>query len=155
MRLTNDGWLRIARLTTICVALLWLGTAAHGQAVATTTVQGTIYLASGQPGGGTLTVRWPSFTTAAGQLVAADQTSVSIGNDGFVSINLAPNQGAAPAGQFYTAVFYMSDGSVNTQYWIVPAAAQATRHIGSVTCGSSSNPSKLRAVTAMEASSAA
>ena len=126
MRLTNNRWLRVARLTMLCLAVIGLVTAAHGQAVVTTTVQGTIYLANGQPGGGTLTVSWPAFSTAAGQLVAADQTSVTIGNDGFVSINLAPNQGAAPAGQFYTAVFYMSDGSVNTQYWIVPAAAQAT-----------------------------
>ncbi|MGP8253609.1 MAG: hypothetical protein ACLQHF_16390 [Terracidiphilus sp.] len=126
MRLTNDGWLRIARLTMFCLVAFGLAMAAHGQAVATTTVQGTVYLANGQPGGGTLTVSWPAFTTSAGQLVAADQTSVTIGNDGFASINLAPNQGATPAGQYYTAVFYMSDGTVNTQYWIVPAAAQAT-----------------------------
>ena len=126
MRLTNDGWLRIARLMMICLIVIGLVMAAHGQAVATTTVQGTVYLANGQPGGGTLTVSWPAFTTSAGQLVAADRTSVSIGNDGFVSINLAPNQGSTPAGQYYTAVFYLSDGTVNTQYWIVPAAAQAT-----------------------------
>jgi hypothetical protein len=31
-------------------------------------------------------------------------------------VNLAPNLGAMPAGLFYTAVFYMSDGSVSTQY---------------------------------------
>jgi len=34
------------------------------QGVRTTTVQGTVYLANGQPGAGTLTVRWPAFTTA-------------------------------------------------------------------------------------------
>jgi hypothetical protein len=110
----------------ICLAVTGLVMAAHGQAVATTTVQGTVYLANGEPGGGTLTVSWPAFTTSAGQLVAADRTTVSIGNDGFVSINLAPNLGSTPAGQYYTAVFYLSDGTVNTQYWIVPAAAQAT-----------------------------
>ena len=126
MRLANNRWLRKARLAVFCLAAFHLGMAANGQAVGTTTVQGTVYLANGQPGGGTLTVSWPTFTTSAGQLVAADQTSVSIASDGFVSINLAPNQGATPAGQFYTAVFYMSDGTVNTQYWIVPAAAQAT-----------------------------
>jgi hypothetical protein len=109
-----------------CLFVCGLAMVAHGQAVATTTVQGTVYLANGQAGGGTLTVSWPSFTTAAGQLVAADQTSVAIGSDGFVSINLAPNLGSSPAGQYYTAVFYLSDGTVNTQYWIVPAAAQAT-----------------------------
>ncbi len=126
MRLTNDRWLRIARLTMICLVAFGLAMAGHGQAMGTTTVQGTVYLANGHPSSGTLMVSWPAFTTAAGQLVAADQTSVTIGNDGFVSINLAPNQGALPAGQYYTAVFYMSDGTVNTQYWIVPAAAQAT-----------------------------
>jgi hypothetical protein len=126
MRLASDGWLRITRLTMFCLIVFGLAMAGHGQAVGTTTVQGTVYLANGQPGGGTLTVSWPAFTTAAGQMVAADRTSVTIGNDGFVSINLAPNQGSLPAGEYYTAVFYMSDGSVNTQYWVVPAAAQAT-----------------------------
>ena len=51
---------------------------------------------------------------------------MTIAPDGFVSVNLAPNQGATPAGQYYTAVYYMSDGTVNTQYWVIPAAAQAT-----------------------------
>ncbi len=43
-----------------------------------------------------------------------------------VSVNLAPNVGATPAGEFYTAVYYMSDGSTSTQYWVVPAAASAS-----------------------------
>ena len=38
------------------------------------------------------------------------QTTVTIAPDGFVSVNLAPNLGATPAGEYYTAVFYMSDG---------------------------------------------
>jgi hypothetical protein len=69
---------------------------------------------------------WPSFTTAAGQVIAADSTTMTIPADGFVSVNLAPNQGATPAGGYYTAVIYMSDGTVSTQYWVVPAAAQAS-----------------------------
>ena len=100
--------------------------AAMAQAVSTTTVQGTVYLANGQAGAGTLVVSWPGFTTAAGQAIAGDSLSVQIGADGFVSVNLAPNLGATPAGEYYTAVFYMSDGSVNTEYWVVPAAAQAS-----------------------------
>ena len=52
--------------------------------------------------------------------------TVTIAPDGFVSVNLAPNLGATPAGEYYTAVYYMSDGTVSTQYWVVPAAAQAT-----------------------------
>ena len=57
-----------------------------------------MYLANGQPGTGTLVVSWPSFTTASGQLVAADSTTVTIAPDGFVSVNLAPNQGAIAGG---------------------------------------------------------
>jgi len=102
------------------------GRLAQAQAVSTTSVQGTVYLANGGVGAGTMVLNWPTFTTAAGQLVLADSTTVAIGADGFVSVNLAPNQGATPAGQFYTAVYYMSDGPVSTQYWVVPAAAQAT-----------------------------
>ena len=92
----------------------------------TTTVQGTVYLANGHAGSGTLRVSWPSFTTAGGQAVAADSTTVTIAPDGFVSVNLAPNQGSAPSGEYYTAVYYLSDGSTNTQYWVVPSASQAT-----------------------------
>jgi hypothetical protein len=71
-------------------------------------------------------VSWPAFTTANGLAVAADSTTVAIAPDGFVSVNLAPNLGATPAGLYYTAVYYMSDGTSNTQYWVVPAAAQAS-----------------------------
>ena len=53
-------------------------------------------------------------------------TTVTIAPDGFVSVNLAPNLGATPAGEYYTAVYYMSDGTTSTQYWVVPAAAQAS-----------------------------
>jgi hypothetical protein len=95
-------------------------------AVSTTTVQGTVYLANGQPGSGMLHVSWPAFTTANGQAIVADSADVTIGQDGFLSVNLAPNQGAMPGGLYYTAVFYMSDGSASTQYWVVPAASQAT-----------------------------
>jgi hypothetical protein len=99
---------------------------ASAQAVSTTTVQGTVYLANGQAGSGTLRLSWPAFTTANGQAVAADSMNVAIAPDGFVSVNLAPNLGATPAGLYYTAVFYMSDGTASTQYWVVPSAAQAS-----------------------------
>ena len=88
----------------------------HAQGVSTTTVQGTVYLANGRPGAGTLSVRWPAFTTGAGQAVVAGSLTVKISGDGFLSVSLAPNQGATPAGQFYTAVYYMSDGSTSTEY---------------------------------------
>jgi hypothetical protein len=126
MKLMKDEWLRIVRGIAVCAVAMLLAAMAMAQAVSTTTVQGTVYLANGQPGAGTLAVSWPSFTTAAGQAVAADTTTVTIGPDGFVSVNLAPNVGATPAGEYYTAVYYMSDGTTSTQYWVVPAAAQAS-----------------------------
>jgi hypothetical protein len=144
MRLMREAWMRVRLGTSWCGALLAksakrmerpatavvllaaLAAMAAAQAVSTTTVTGTVFLANGQPGKGTVTISWPSFTTAAGQAVTADSMSVTIPADGFLSVNLAPNVGATPAGEYYTAIFHMSDGTVTTQYWVVPAAAQAT-----------------------------
>ncbi len=129
MKLTGIEWFgagrRMGLRLGLCLIWMALGVVANAQAVSTTTVQGTVYLANGQAGSGTLVVSWPAFTTASGQAVAADSTTVTIAPDGFVSVNLAPNLGATPAGLFYTAVYYMSDGSTSTEYWVVPAAAQA------------------------------
>jgi hypothetical protein len=117
---------RVGHPITAWMLAMGLAAMAWAQAVSTTTVEGTVYLANGQPGSGTLVISWPAFTTAAGQAVAADSTTMTIGPDGFVSVNLAPNVGATPAGEYYTAVFDMSDGTTSTQYWVVPSAAQAT-----------------------------
>ena len=126
MKLTRDRWLRAAKSVTLCIYAIALLSMAHAQAVSTTTVQGTVYLANGQPGSGTLQLSWPAFTTAANQAIAAGRTTAAIGADGFVSVNLAPNLGSSPAGLFYTAVYHMTDGTTSTEYWVVPAAAQAT-----------------------------
>ncbi len=126
MRLMKNRWLQMRRGIAVCVLAMTLAAMAMAQAVSTTTVQGTVYLANGQPGAGTLLISWPAFTTAAGQAVAADSITVTIGTDGFMSVNLAPNLGATPAGEYYTAVYDMSDGTTSTQYWVVPAAAQAS-----------------------------
>ena len=123
--LRAGGWLRVISWMGLALVLAG-GRAAMAQAVTTTTVQGTVYLADGTPGTGTLLVSWPAFTTASNQAVAAGNTVVTIGSDGFLSVNLAPNLGANPGGLYYTAVFHLSDGTVNTQYWVVPAAASAT-----------------------------
>ena len=108
------------------LAVSWWNCTATAQGIATTTIQGTVYLANGQPGAGTLQVSWPAFSTATNQAVAAGRTNAAIGADGFVNLKLAPNQGATPAGLFYTAVYHLSDGSTSTEYWVVPAAAQAS-----------------------------
>ncbi|MGC1462252.1 MAG: hypothetical protein WA802_08625 [Terracidiphilus sp.] len=137
MKLTRNGWLcgaggqgKQSPGVVVVMALgLLVSVLAHiagAQAVSTTTVQGTVYLANGQAGSGTLRLSWPAFTTASGQAVAADSMNVAIAPDGFVSVNLSPNLGATPAGLYYTAVFYMSDGTTSTEYWVVPSAAQAS-----------------------------
>jgi hypothetical protein len=108
------------------LAILPWGKRIEAQAVSTTTVQGTVYLADGQPGSGTVLVSWPAFVTAQGQAITAGTTTVTIASDGFLSVNLAPNQGASPAGLYYTAVYHLSDGTTSKEYWVVPAAAQAS-----------------------------
>ncbi len=135
MKLTSNEWLcnagrgamRKLVILILMTGMLWFAPMKRADAaVSTTTVQGTVYLANGQPGSGMLHVSWPAFTSANGQAIVADSTDVTIGQDGFLSVNLAPNQGAMPGGLYYTATFYMNDGSVSTQYWVIPAAAQAT-----------------------------
>jgi hypothetical protein len=127
MKLMRNEWLHVAwrqlrpnLIVVVLVAMGLLGMAlakkAHAQAMSTTTVQGTLYMANGQTGSGTLQVSWPSFTTAGEQAVVAGNTTVAIGSDGFVSVNLTPNVGASPAGLYYTAVFYLSNGTTTTQY---------------------------------------
>ncbi len=110
--------------------VIWLAMAAcevvWAQTVPTTTVEGTVYLADGSTAAGTLLVSWPAFTTAGNQAVAAGNLTVTIGTGGSVSVNLAANAGSSPAGLYYTAVFHLSDGTVSTQYWVVPVATTAT-----------------------------
>jgi hypothetical protein len=136
MKLTKCEWLlracgqigmnrMVMGLIVICLMGMILGPAADAQAFSTTTVQGTVYLANGKAGAGTLNVSWPAFTTANNQAVTAGRMTVTIAPDGFMSANLAPNLGATPAGLYYTAIYHMSDGTTSTEYWVVPAAAQA------------------------------
>ena len=97
-----------------------------GSPVNTTAVEGTVYRADGSIAGGTLLVSWPAFSTASNQAVAAGSISTTIGADGFVSLNLAPNNGAYPAGTYYTAVYHLNDGTVSREYWVVPSGTSAT-----------------------------
>ena len=126
MSLIRIQYIRAAKGLGMCFAVMALAVVALAQSMSTTTVQGTVYLANGSPGSGTLQISWPAFNTAANQTVAAGKVTANIGADGFVSVNLAPNLGSSPAGLYYTAVYHMSDGTVSTEYWVVPAAAQAS-----------------------------
>ncbi len=107
---------RVAGLAlTIAVATL----TCRGQ-VTTTTVNDTVYHADGTVATGTILLTWPAFVTATGSTVAAGNLSVKIGTNGQVSMNLAPNVGATPAGTYYTAVYHLDDGTVSKEYWNVP-----------------------------------
>ena len=114
MSFLRIGFIRSTVNWLIVSTALTLG--AFAQTISTTTVQGTVYLANGSPGSGTLQVNWPAFTTASGQAVTAGKMTMDIGADGFVSVNLAPNLGSSPAGLFYTAIYHMSDGTTSTEF---------------------------------------
>ena len=114
----------LLKLQAALLLLILSGGVANAQ-LSTTTVEGTVYRADGELASGTLILTWPAFSTAQNQAIAAGTTTAVIGKDGYLSINLAPNVGATPAGTYYNAVYHLSDGSVNTEYWIVPSAATA------------------------------
>ncbi len=113
---------RLAGLV-LCIA----ATAFPGLAqVTTTVVQDTVYHADGTIATGTILVTWPAFVTAKGNTVAAGNLTVTIGSNGEVSLNLAPNVGATPAGSYYTAVYHLDDGTVSKEYWSIPNVPIAT-----------------------------
>lgn len=109
-------------LVTVVIALLGIGYGAAAQ-VATTTIQDTVYRADGTPASGSVVVSWSTFTTAAGQAIAAGNTSAMIGPNGALSLALTPNAGATPTGSYYTAVLHLDDGTTSQQYWVVPVSA--------------------------------
>jgi hypothetical protein len=113
---------RAATLSMMAAALSMAG----AQTLSTTTIQDTIYRADGMVASGTLIVSWPAFTTTANAAVAAGSTTIPISANGAVKLSLAPNAGALPTGTYYTAVYHLNDGTVNKEYWVVPAAASTT-----------------------------
>ncbi len=106
------------------VLLILVSLRLQGQ-VATTTIADTIYRADGTLATGTVIVSWPAFTTAAGQAVPGGSTSAPIATGGVLSMKLAANAGATPAGTFYTAVYHLDNGSVSREYWVVPVSQAA------------------------------
>ena len=118
---------RLPRLVTLIGLSMLVALLPHTMcALTTSTVQGTVYRADGKVASGTLLVSWPAFTTSANEAVAAGNKTVPIGSDGWVSLALAPNAGATPAGTYYTAVYHLSDGSTSTEYWVVPTSSTAS-----------------------------
>lgn len=92
------------------------------QSAATTTITDTVQYANGAPAQGTVLLSWPGFVTASGVSVQKGTTSVTLGANGALSVQLAPNGGASPIGTFYTAVYHLNDGSISQEYWSVPVS---------------------------------
>ena len=90
-----------------------------------TRISDVVYRADGTPASGILLISWPTFSTSDGKAVAAGTKSVTLGTQGALSVDLAPNSGATPAGTFYTVVFQLDDG-VKTEYWMVSTVSPTT-----------------------------
>src|ERR1700736_2810462 len=107
------GWLFLLLPPLVALAV-------SAQTLPTTTIDDTVYRADGTPAGGTLLISWPEFTTAALGAVAAGNTNVTLGAGGALSVNLVPNANATPGNRVYTVVYQLNDGTVKTEYWVVP-----------------------------------
>ncbi len=107
----------------VLVATAGLGRAAASpSAPALTTVADTVYMADGTPAVGAVIITWPAFVTGSGSSIAAGTTNVTLGSNGALSVALAPNAGANPAGVYYSVVYQLQPGEVRTEYWMVPTA---------------------------------
>lgn len=106
-------------LAALCVGL-------QAQSPPTTTVSDTVFRADGTPAAGTLLISWPAFTTASGTAIAGGTKSVTLGAGGALSVALVPNAGATPATTVYTVVYQLTDGTVKTEFWVVPTSSPAT-----------------------------
>ncbi|HEV2117561.1 MAG TPA: hypothetical protein VGR48_16125, partial [Terriglobales bacterium] len=109
-----------------CWLLVIAAMSATGSTPAMTTISDVLYRADGSPARGTLLISWPAFTTADNKPVAAGSMDVTLGANGEVQIELAPNAGANPAGTYYKVVLKLDDGTTSTEYWVVPASSPAT-----------------------------
>ena len=78
-----------------------------------TTVSDVVFRADGTPAQGTVMISWPAFSTAGNQAVAAGSKSATIAPDGTLTVSLAPNAGATPAGTYYKVVYKLNDAIAN------------------------------------------
>lgn len=101
------GWLFY-----LLLLVLALPETSPAQGPTTSTISDVVYRADGTLAGGTLLISWPTFSTLAGQSVAAGNKSVTLGPNGALSVALVPNA----AGTFYTVVYQLDDASVPPRY---------------------------------------
>jgi len=99
---------------------------AGGPAPTLCQISDTVYRADGSPAQGTVLLTWQAFTTAAGQSVTPGSLLVTLDVNGGFNASVAPNTGASPAGTYYKAIFKLSDGTTETEYWVVPNTQTTT-----------------------------
>src|SRR5262249_47797594 len=114
------------RLFYCLISVVLAVSTAHAQSPALTTISDTIYRADGAPAAGQLVITWPAFTTATNKAVAAGEKTLTLGANGVLNTQLAPNEGATPAGSYYKVVYKLSDGTTATEYWTVPITTPTT-----------------------------
>jgi hypothetical protein len=131
-----SGWLFL--LLPALVAL-----AVSAQTLPTTMINDIVYRGDGTPAGGTLLISWPEFTTAAEGAVAAGNTAVTLGAGGALSVGLVPNANATPANTVYTVVYQLDDGTVKTEYWVVPTSSPTTISAVRTTLGAGNSASQM------------
>jgi hypothetical protein len=107
------------RLFYLLVSLFLALGVARALPPATTTISDIVYRADGSAASGTLLITWPQFNTPDNKTVAAGTLNVTIPSGGAVSIALAPNAGASPAGSYYK-VTYKLDECLNASAWAKP-----------------------------------
>ena len=66
-----------------------------------------------------------------------------LGAGGALSVALVPNVNATPADTVYTVVYQLNDGTVRTEYWIVPTTSPATLAEVRTTLGTPANAADL------------
>jgi hypothetical protein len=133
----------LGRLFYVLLVVLMALPSSQAQSPGTTTISDIIYRADGTPAGGTLLIYWPLFSTAAGQAVAAGTKSVTLATGGSLSLALVPNVGATPANTFYTVIYQLNDGTVKTEFWVVPISSPTTIAAMRTTPGSASSAASL------------
>jgi hypothetical protein len=104
-------------LLAICGACL-LAASAWAQCPSKTTVSDTLLNADGSPASGRVVIAWPTFLAGTCQVIAG-QTTVTV-NNGLFSVELYPNDAAAPMGTSYRVTYYLKSGRISTEYWVVP-----------------------------------
>ena len=119
VRRRPEGRLFYWLLSAVLVFLVWSGVSVPVAMAspATTRVSDIVYRADGSVASGVVLISWPAFTAADGTPVAAGSTSVALGNDGSLNVDLIPNAGAVQSGIYYTAVFQLDEVRWSDASW--------------------------------------